>query len=107
MGDTAHPLDLTPEARAGPLATNGTDNGVLFPEHGRPLPGRPFQAGRLEHLHTAQGRQKPALLAAHGAPGGGHSSPDKVAGSGGGPGATGPHLGCCAVSNSSKEWPAP
>lgn len=55
------PKAETPEAYAGLLATDGTDNGALSREHGRPLPGRPFQAGsgrrdagRLEHLHTAR-----------------------------------------------------
>lgn len=61
-------FDLTPkaeapEARAGPLAMDRTDNGALSRERDRPLPGRPFQAGsrrrdagRLEHLHTARGQ---------------------------------------------------
>jgi hypothetical protein len=42
-----------------------------------------------------------------GAPGGGRSSPDKAAGGGRATAATGPHLGCRAVSNSSKERPEP
>lgn len=61
-------LGLTPKLKLPKLvqvffAMDGTDNGVLSQEHGRPLPGRPFQAGsrrrdagRLEHLHTARGQ---------------------------------------------------
>lgn len=43
------PKAEAPEAGAGPLAVDRTDNGVLFPEHGRPLstaapcPADPFR----------------------------------------------------------------
>lgn len=63
MPTRSDPKAEAPEAGAGPLAMDGTDNGALSPEHGRPLPGRPFQAesrrrdaGCLEHLHTARGQ---------------------------------------------------
>lgn len=52
------PKAETPEARAGLLATDGTDNGALSQEHRCPLPGRPFQGWK-----PAAGRWPPGAFA--------------------------------------------